>query len=145
MKFSLTSATLLLVFKLTTEQQCRYVIEPDCSSSDDASVVQNGGFFGRSTKGEKGERGYSGKLGPKGIDGAGGPKGEMGQKGMKGDPSGSVEELIRRVNGKCFTGDWFCNSCQRSKETTKHNANLHHKSYHNNVQFQGTVSWSFIL
>ena len=135
MKFALALAALLLVFKLTTEQQCRYVIEPDCSSSDDASVVQNGGFFGRSTKGEKGEKGYSGKLGPKGIDGAAGPKGEMGQKGMKGDPSGSVEELTRRVDGECFIGDWFCNSNQRSNKTTEHNTNLHHKSYNNDVQF----------
>ena len=103
MKFVLTSVTLLVVFKLLAGQQCRYVIEPDCSLSDDASVVQNGGFFGRSTKGEKGERGYSGKIGPKGSDGAAGPKGEMGQKGMKGDPAESVEELTRRVDGECFS------------------------------------------
>ena len=102
MKFALTSATLLVVFKLISGQQCRYVIEPDCSSSDDASVVQNGGFFGRSTKGEKGERGYSGKLGPKGSDGAAGPRGKRGHKGMKGDQAKSVEELTRRVDGECF-------------------------------------------
>ena len=102
MKFVLTLATLLVVFKLLAGQQCRYVIEPDCSSSDDASVVQSRGFFGQSTKGEKGERGSSGKLGPKGSNGGAGPKGEMGQKGMKGDPAESVEELTRRTDGECF-------------------------------------------
>ena len=105
-KFALALATLFLVFKLIAGQQCRYVIEPDCSSSDDATMVQNGGFFGRSTKGEKGERGYSGKLGP---------KGNRGQKGMKGDTARSVEELTRRVDGKCFAGDWFYISCQFKK------------------------------
>ena len=59
MKFALALATLLLVFKLMAGQQCRYVIEPDCSSS----------------------------------------------------------ELTKRVDGKCFTGDWINNNCQRFKKT----------------------------
>ena len=91
---------LLGIAKLIVGQQCRYVIEPDCSN-DDSSVTRTGGLFGQSLKGEKGDRGFSGKLGPKGSKGYSGAKGSRGMKGLKGE-CGQVDMdlLLGRLDGE---------------------------------------------